>query len=334
LVLDAFLGTTTLAVALGLATPIVLAATGECLSELSGTLNVGIEGAMLTAALAGALGSYYGGSVLLGLLAAVLAAVIVLGVHGLLSIGMGADQIVSGVAINVGALGGTAFFARLLLEDQKQVPRMDHFELPLLSEIPFVGDILFSQRPLTYLALALPLVLYFVIAKTKVGVRVRALGDAPAAAEAVGIDVHLVRYGALLAGAACMGLGGAFLSIAAFNGFVENMTGGIGFIALAAVVFGNWRPIPVAGAALIFGYLQSLQAQLQSLTSAVPSELFLMLPYLVTVIVVVAAVRRDRMPAALAQPYKPRGTGFVIRRRQSWVGGKPTDAEAPAPGRR
>ncbi len=187
---------------------------------------------------------------------------------------------------------------------------MDDLEVPLLSKIPFAGAVLFSQRPLTYLALILPLLLYGVIVKTKIGVRIRAVGDAPAAAEAVGIDVHLLRYGALLAGAACMGLGGAFLSIAAFNGFVENMTGGVGFIALAAVVFGNWRPIAVAGAALAIGYLQSLQAQLQSLTSAVPSELFLMLPYLVTVIVVVAAVRRDRMPAALAQPYKPGGISF------------------------
>ena len=153
----ALFSTTTLAVALALATPILLAAAGECLSELSGVLNVGIEGTMLTAALAAVLGSYYTHSVVVGLLAAMAAAVAVLAAHGLLTVTLGADQIVSGVAINVGALGGTAFVARLLIADQPQVARMDPLEIPLLSEIPGLGRILFSQRPLTYLALAVPI---------------------------------------------------------------------------------------------------------------------------------------------------------------------------------
>jgi simple sugar transport system permease protein len=190
---------------------------------------------------------------------------------------------------------------------------MSPLKIPLLSDIPVLGRVLFSQRPLTYLALVAPVLLWLLIHRTKAGVRIRAIGDEPAAADAVGIDVHKVRYSALLAGAALMGLGGAFLSIASFNGFVENMTGGVGFIALAAVVFGNWRPLPIAAAALLFGYVQSLQAQLQTVTTAVPNELFLALPYLVTVLVIVAAVRRDRMPAALARSYRPHALLLRLR---------------------
>jgi simple sugar transport system permease protein len=313
-VVHAFFSATTFAVALSLATPILLAATGECLSELSGVLNIGIEGTMLTAAFAGAAGSYATHSVLVGLLLAVLAAVIVLAAHGVATITVGADQVVSGVAINVFALGGTTFLSRLLLANTPQVPRMGVFHVPGLSRIPFLGPVLFSQRPLTYLALVVPLALWFVVARSQLGVRIRAIGDEPAAAESVGIDVHVLRYASLLTAAALMGLGGAFLSIAAFDGFIENMTEGVGFIALAAVVSGNWRPIPVAAVALLFGYVESLQAQLQTVTQAVPNELFLALPYLVTVFVVVVAVRRGRMPAALARAYKPRAVRLFARR--------------------
>jgi general nucleoside transport system permease protein len=320
-VLHAFFSSTTFAVALGLATPILLAGMGECISELAGVLNIGIEGTMLTAAFAGAACSYVSGSVLVGVVGAVVSAMLVLLAHGLLTITVGADQIVSGVAINVGALGGTTFLARLLLADQPQVPRMDTFEVPGLSQIPFLGKALFSQRPLTYLALVVPFALWFVLYKSQLGVRIRAVGDEPGAVESVGINVHLIRYSVLLAAAGLMGLGGASLSIAEFNGFVENMTGGVGFIALAAVVFGNWRPIPIAGAALLFGYVESLQAELQIVTNAVPNEFFLALPYLVTVVVVVAAVRRDRMPTALARAYRPRG--IRLRRRVRPTQGEP-----------
>jgi simple sugar transport system permease protein len=308
----AFFSATTLSVALGLATPILLASAGESLSELAGVLNIGIEGAMLTAAFAGAAGSYASGSVAVGILCAVVAAVLVLLGHGLLAITLGADQIVSGVAINVGALGGTTFLARLLLADQPQVDRLDPLEVPGLSQIPYVGEVLFSQRPLTYVALVLPVALWFVVFRSQVGVRIRAVGDEPGAVESVGIDVHRIRYAALVAAAALMGLAGASISISEFNGFVENMTGGVGFIALAAVVFGNWRPIPIAAAALLFGYVESLQGELQIVTDAVPNEFFLALPYLVTVFVVIAAVRRNRMPAALARAYRPRA--ITLRR--------------------
>jgi ABC-type uncharacterized transport system permease subunit len=316
-VLHAFFSATTFTVALSLATPILLAAMGECLSELAGVLNIGIEGTMLTAAFAGAAGSYVTHSVLGGIAAAVFAAVLVLLGHGLLTITLGADQIVSGVAINVGALGGTTFLARLLLADQPQVARTGVFEVPGLSHIPFVGKVLFSQRPLTYLALVLPVALWFIIFRSQIGVRIRAVGDEPGAVESVGINVHLVRYAVLIAAAALMGLGGASISIAEFNGFVENMTGGVGFIALAAVVFGNWRPIPIAAAALLFGYVESLQGELQIVTNAVPNEFFLALPYLVTVFVVVAAVRRDQMPVALGRAYRPRGISLRRFARQT-----------------
>lgn len=312
----AFFSTTTFAVALALATPILLAATGECLSELAGVLNIGIEGTMLIAAFAGAGCAYVSHSVLVGLIGAVAAAVLVLAVHGLVTITVGADQVVSGVAINVFALGLTTFLSRLLLPGTPQVPRIGVYHVPGLSNVPFLGKVLFVQRPLTWLALVLPIVLWYVVTKTQLGVRIRAIGDEPAAAESVGIGTHALRYGTLLAGAALMGLGGAFLSIAYFNGFVENMTEGVGYIALAAVVFGNWRPVAVGGAALLFAYVESLQVELQTVTRAVPTELFLMLPYLVTVVVVVAAVRRDRMPNALAQAYKPYAIRLRLPRRR------------------
>jgi len=297
--------------ALAFAVPLLLAGVGECIAERSGVLNIGVEGEMLVGALAAVVGSYYTGCAWLGLAAGMAAAMLLGGVFGGLSIYRGANQVVVGTALNLLALGGTgaAYYAltqRLAASgaDRLEGIKLPDWPLPGLSALPVLGSTLFQGNALVYASLLLVPVVSLVLYRTRLGLQLRAVGEHPAAAEAAGVDVRRMRFGAVLAGAAMAGMGGAFLSIGHVVTFAENMTSGKGFIALALVIFGRWRPAGVAVGATVFSLAWGLGAVFSTQGRGRPEEVFLLaLPYLATLAALVVRPGRTTGPAALAQPY-------------------------------
>jgi ABC-type uncharacterized transport system permease subunit len=293
--------------AIAMATPLLLAALGETFVERSGVINIGLEGIMLVGALAGAAGAYLTGQPGLGLVIGIAAGVALAGLFGVLAIYRGADQIVVGTGINILALGLTGVFFRALQERISgtfQTPAFPPVAVPGLSGLPGVGAALFQRNLLVYLALALVPLSSLVLYRTRLGLNIRATGENPMAADAAGVRVNALRFGCVLWSGALAGAAGVFLAIGHSNTFVEGMTDGRGFIALAVVIFGRWHPWGVLGAALLFGLAQGLQFTFQSRDATVPYQFFLALPYLVTLIALVLRFGRTRMPAALAQPYR------------------------------
>jgi simple sugar transport system permease protein len=224
-----------------------------------------------------------------------------------LAIGYKVDQIVDGTAVNILSLGLTSYLAAVVLTEHPDLNRTDPFlpfEIPLLSEIPFLGAVVFTNTPHVYAAVALAFVVWFVLFRTRWGLRVRSVGEHPSAADTVGISVPRIRYQAVLLGGAMAGLGGTYFTLDSSSQFQENMTAGRGFIALAAMIFGRWHPIGVLGAALVFGFAEEFQGRLASLGTAIPSEFLLMAPYIVTLVVVAGLVGRARPPAADGKPFE------------------------------
>lgn len=265
------------AAAVRLAAPLLFAAIGELISERAGVLNIGLEGMMLAGAFTGFLGTYASGSTMLGLLCGVLGAMAVGALMALFSITLGGDQIVVGVALNLLVAGATLFCYRLLfVGTQPTSERMSPWEVPLLSQIPGVGPILFAQLPLVYAAYLLVPLSAWLLWRTRTGLALRATGDLPAAVTAAGGSPARTQWGAVLACSACAGLGGSFLSVVQLGFFAENMTAGRGFLALAAVVFGRWRPGGILLACTIFGFTDALQLRLQS-TSSLPRSVWALL---------------------------------------------------------
>jgi simple sugar transport system permease protein len=288
------------------ATPLALGAMAGVLCERAGVVNIAIEGMMLFAAFAGAFSASVTGNLWVGLLIGVLAAAVLAWVHGGLSISYRVDQIISGTVINIFALGITSYLASRLfteypdLNDAGTFPRWD---IPLLSDIPVIGPVLFRNNLFVYLMLVLvPLVTWFLF-RTRWGLRVRAVGEHPKAADTVGINVFRVRYRSVILGGAMAGLAGSYLTLGSVGSFEENMTAGRGFIALAAMIFGRWNPVGALGAALLFGFAEALQAKLAILQTPIPSQFLLMAPYVITLLVVAGFVGRSRPPAADGQPY-------------------------------
>ena len=287
------------------ATPLIFAALGGLFSERSGVVNIGLEGLMLISAFSGVVGAYFTGSALAGLLAALLAGLIFALIHALMCITFEADQIISGTAINLLALGGTGFLMVTIFGAGGTSPRVEGFgsvAIPLLSDIPVVGAALFDQSLLVYLMYALVPVVYFVVFRTTFGLRLRATGEAPEAVDTAGINVQRMRYyGVGLSGllAAC---GGVYLSMGLLTAFTENMTGGRGFIALAALIFGRWNPIGAAGAALLFGFAQAITFRASEQT--IPVEFIQMFPYVLTIIVLAVFGGHAIAPAAIGKPYR------------------------------
>ena len=292
---------------LRLGTPILLAALGEVFAERSGVLNIGVEGMMLIGALAGVLGSKFTGSPWAGLLLGMIAGILMSLIHAYVTITLRADQIVSGVAINILALGLSTFIFRGVFGITilpVTVKSFKPIKVPGLSEIPILGPVVFQQSALVYIALILVPLTWFILMKTPVGLKIRTVGEHPKAADTVGNSVTRIRYLCTAIGGLLAGVGGCFLSIGQLNFFADNMTAGRGFIALAAVIFGRWNPFGVLGASIIFGTADAIALRLQARGFDVPYEFLFMLPYVLTIIALAGLVGKTEYPKALGLPYR------------------------------
>lgn len=286
---------------LNVATPLVLGALAGVLCERAGVVNVAIEGQMLTAAFtAGVVGSLTK-SITFALIGAALAGVLMAALLAVFALKYLVDQVVLGVVVNLLASGITGFLFDQLVQPESsllnQAPIMQKVAVPLVSEIPFLGPVLFQQTVLAYLAIVSVVIVWFLLYRTKWGLRVRSVGEHPEAADTVGINVHAVQWSAVLAGGVFAGLGGAFFTIGATGAFNKDMTVGNGFIALAALIMGRWHPVLAATMALFFGFVTQLGQTVGAIKAPLPSEFLGMLPYLATIIAVAGLVGRVRAPA-------------------------------------
>lgn len=291
------------AAALRMATPLVFASLGGIFSERVGIINIALEGMMLTGAFTGVLATFYSGNPWLGVLAAVLVGGLLGLLHAFLTVKFAGNQVVSGTGINILALGFTAYMCQIVWGSRgasQSVQGLGTLSIPVLKDIPILGDILGSHTPLVYLMLIVVVVSYIVLFKTPIGLRIRAVGEHPAAADTAGINVYRTKYLWLMISGMLAGLGGAFLSLGHLNLFVWGMTGGRGFIALAAMILGGWLPFGALGASLLFGFADALQMRLQAL-GLLPSQIILTIPYVLTVIVLAGVVRKTNPPS----DYKP-----------------------------
>jgi ABC-type uncharacterized transport system permease subunit len=299
--LEAFLIST-----IAMATPILLAALGELLVEESGIINVGIEGAMLAGAFFALSGVYFTGSIAVGLTCGIAAATAINAMLGVLLINLAVNQVVAGTALNIFAAGITGVFYRKFFGITGKafiVSPLHALAIGPLARIPFFGPMLFDQSPLVYLAFLLVPVFAWLIRRTRYGLRVRAAGERPEAADALGLGVYALRWQALIVSGVLTGLAGAFLTLAYANTFVENISAGRGFVALAVVILGQRNSWGLAAASLLFGAAMALQFGLQALGTAVPYQLFLALPYALTLIVLAFFGGQARDPSALGIPY-------------------------------
>ena len=291
---------------LELATPITLGAFAGILAERSGMFNIAIEGKFLIGACAAAIVASVTQNALLGVLAAMVAGAGVGYLLAWLGIRHDVNQIISGVVVNIGALGITNFlFLRVLSKNTElnTPPSIEAIKVPLLSDIPVLGPILFSGTPYLYFTIALMVFFWYMLFRTRWGLRLRASGEKPSAAGTVGIDVLKIRYQAMIMAGVVAGIAGSYLSLSSAGSFQMNMSAGRGFIALAAVIFGAWHPVYAFGAALVFGFSDAAQALLSILGVDVPPQLLNSVPYIVTIVVVAGVVGRVRGPASAGLPY-------------------------------
>ena len=288
------------------ATPLTFAAIGGMFSERSGVVNIGLEGMMLMGAFFAILAADKLDSWPLGILAALVAGGLTALIHAFVSIQLRADQIVSGTAINFLALGVTGYFFIDVYGDQGTpgggIPRIPEVRLPGADSIPFLGDVIGQLNLMIWGSFALLIVSYLVMFKSPIGLRIRSVGEHPRAADTVGISVYLTRYLCVMTSGMLAACGGAYLSIGFLGSFNENMTAGRGFIALAALIFGNWRPFGAFGAALLFGFSSALAQRLPEYSES-GAVLFQALPYALTLIAVAGVIGRSIPPAAVGRPY-------------------------------
>jgi ABC-type uncharacterized transport system permease subunit len=290
-----------LVAAVGLASPLLWTAIGELISETAGVINIQLEGMMLVGAFTGVLGAHYTGSVWLGFVIAAGGGVVLAAIHALLCFVFEANQIVSGVILNLFAIGATSFGLSVAFDagSRPSIDTINKVKIPVLSDIPLVGPALFNQHVLVYLGFLLVPATWWFLKRTANGLRVQAVGERAEAADSLGVNVVRTRTLALLTCGVLAGIGGAQLSLAGVGTFTDNMTAGRGFIALAAVVFGRWKPVGTMVAVLIFALADALAIRAQSLGVEIPNQLLLMLPYLVTLIALAGLVRAMRPPAQL-----------------------------------
>ena len=293
-----------------LAAPLLMAALGEIITERSGILNIGIEGIILMGALFAVFGSDISGNPWVGAGTAILAGAVFGLIFGVITISLAGDQVVTGAAINILAVGLSTFLFRLaygLEGATREVAGFEPLHIPVLSDIPIIGPILFQHSLLVYLAFLLVPVVSFIIFRTMWGLSLRSVGDHPRAADTMGVNVARMRYTAVTIGGMFAGLAGAILSLAHLNIFIENISAGRGFIALAAVIFGQWHPVGTMLSALLFGVADAFQLRLQAVSNFLPYQLVGILPYLLTVLALIGVVGRAYPPKSLTIPYLREG---------------------------
>jgi ABC-type uncharacterized transport system permease subunit len=291
------------AAALRMATPIAYASLGGIFSERVGVINIGLEGIMLTSAFTGVAASYYTSNPWLGVLAALLVGGLLGFFHAVLTVKFVGDQIVSGTGINIFAMGFTAYMSQVIWGSRgasSSVPGLKAISIPLLKDVPIIGKILGTHTPLVYVMMLATMLSYVVLFRTPWGLRIRAVGEHPTAAETAGIDVLRMKYICVTVSGMLAGLGGAFLSLGHLNLFAWGMTGGRGFIAMAAMIFGKWMPFGALWASLLFGLADALQMRLQAL-GLLPPQIILTIPYVLTVAVLAGVVGKATPPS----DYKP-----------------------------
>ncbi|HVA80254.1 MAG TPA: ABC transporter permease [Candidatus Binataceae bacterium] len=300
--LDAFLNSS-----IAMATPILLAALGELLVEESGVINIGIEGAMLCGAFFALVGAYFTGSTIAGIAAGVAAGVAINAILAFLVVNLSVSQVVAGTALDILAAGITGVLYRRLFGITGMafmVKPMARLDLGPLTRIPILGAAIFHHNAFVYLAFAIVPAAGFILWRTRYGLTLRAAGERPEAADALGLGVYRLRWHALLASGVLTGLAGAYLTLAYANTFVENISGGRGFVALAVVILGRWNPWGIAAASVLFGAAMALQFGLQALGTAIPYQLFLALPYALTLVVLAGFGGQAASPSALGEPYR------------------------------
>jgi ABC-type uncharacterized transport system permease subunit len=295
-------------------TSLVFATVGEIFTERSGILNLGLEGIMIMGAVTAFAGVFHSQSLIVGLLVAMLVGALMAAIHAFLTISLRTDQVVTGLALTLFGGGLASFLGQRLGPGGKPLvgevgPKFTKVGLPLLSKIPYLGEALFKQDPLVYVMyLAVPLAWYYIY-KTRPGLHLRAAGESPATADAMGINVSRTRYAYTIFGGMLIGLGGAHLSLAYTPGWTENLTGGRGWIAIALVIFATWDPLRAVVGAVLFGGVNAVQFRLQAAGTTIPAAFLGMLPYLFTIVVLVIITwwetfsKRVGAPAALGLPY-------------------------------
>lgn len=296
-----------LAAGIRLATPYLYAALGETLGQRSGVLNLGVEGQMLLGAFAAFYIALTTGNLWLGVLGAMLTGAIMGLAMAFVTVHLQAEQGISGIGFYLFGLGMSDLLFQKLLGTVETVKGFPKIVFPVLSDLPVLGEIFFNHNILVYLAYALVPIAWFVLNKTTLGLKIWAVGENPEAADSLGVSVVNVRYFTIILGGTLSGIAGASLSIALLNVFQQNMTSGLGFIAVALVYFGAWRPWGVLAGALLFSMVNSLQLWVQVLRIPIPSDIAVMMPYVLTIIVLVLTVSRVRAPSALTKAFEREG---------------------------
>ena len=295
------------AAVLRIATPLIFGVLGALICERAGVLNLGIEGIMTMGAMVGWLAVFLGAGLWTGLLIAALAGAVLGLLHAILTVVLGLSQHVSGLGITLFGSSLSYYLYRLIVQVGDLPPTIEPFQqlhIPVLSDLPFLGEAVFTHAAPTYLAIALVGVTAWVLARAPLGLALRMTGENPAAVEAQGLDPLRIRIGAVVAGSALMAVGGAFLTTVAFNSFFPTMVQGRGWICIALVVFASWKPGKALLGALLFALFDAYQLRLQHVVEGVPYQLFLMAPYVLSIVALVLVARRARVPEALMAPYR------------------------------
>lgn len=307
-ILEILLSASFWAAAVRIASPLIFATMGELICERAGVLNLGIEGIMVVGAFAGWMAVYAGTGLWVGVLVALAAGMLFGLLHATLTVPFGLSQHVVGLGITLLATSAAYYAYRLALPEVSSPPRIipfQPFEIPILSQIPVLGQAVFNQTPLTYLAFIVVGATAFVLYRTPLGLALRAAGENPSSVEAQGLSVTALRMGAVIVGSGLMAVGGAFLTMSAFDSFFFEMVNGRGWICIALVVFGGWRPGKALLGALLFAAFDALQIRLQQtgMGALVPYQIFLMIPYILSILALILMSRRAEVPAALMVPY-------------------------------